>query len=442
MKKKLSIITINLNMKEGLEKSIKSLILQNQKDNIEFIIIDGLSSDGSHEIISKYSEYIDVVKIEKDTGIFDAMNKGIKLATGEYIYFLNSGDEFASSDVLKTIIQEINNTNSSYDIIVGDVATFRFGEYIGIADLYPWIPHQGAFVKTDLMKKYMFDSNLKIFGDLDLWRRLYKDKKFNYHKVDKIIANMELDGVGSNPRFIFKRLKDKIYYAKKHGDYSNLLAAYIVGILAFLSYKCFGEKFYYNTFSKIMQNVKKVVRKPFWAVRKGGIKLYSIITYPIFKMILKNYGFGSFIHPMSSIGNHNLLSIGKYVEINHNATIWGEDISIGDFSQLNPNTTIYGNVKIGKYVMIGPNCMLAGGNHNINDTSKPMRFQGGNSKGIIIEDDVWIGANCVILDGVTIKKGSVIGAGSVVTKSIDSYSIAVGNPCKVIRKRKKINDDC
>ena len=433
--KKLSIISINLNMKEGVENSIKSLLEQDQKSNVEYIVVDGLSNDGSQDIIECYKDYIDIIKIEKDTGIFDAMNKGIELATGEYIYFLNSGDEFAHHDVLTRVLKEMDADNYQHDIYSGDVATFRFGEYIGIANLYPWIVHQSAFVKTSLMKEYMFDQNLKVFGDLDFWRRLYEDKKYKYHKIDKVIANMEIDGIGSNPRFIFKRLKDKRYYAKKHNDYSNLLAAYIIGILGFISFKCFGETFYYHTFSKIMQNIKKVIRKPFWAMRMGGYKLYSLATYPIYNIVLKEYSFGSFIHPFSSIGNHNLLSMGKNVEINHNVTLWGSDISIGNNVQINPNSSIYGNVKIGNNVMIAPNCMIAGGNHNFSDISIPIRYQGDNSKGIVIEDDVWIGANCVVLDGVNIQKGSIIGAGSIVTKDIPEFSIAVGNPCKVIRKR-------
>jgi acetyltransferase-like isoleucine patch superfamily enzyme len=422
-------------MKNGLENSIKSLIAQNQKHNIEYIIVDGLSTDGSQDVIEQYIEYINIVKIEKDTGIFDAMNKGIELATGEYIYFLNSGDEFASDDVLKTVIQEIGSTKSKHNIISGDVATFRFGKYIGIANLYPWIVHQSAFVKTELMKEYKFDSNLKIFGDLDFWRRLYADGKYKYHKIDKTIANMEIDGIGSNPRFIFKRLKDKSYYAKKHKDYSGLLGAYLVGISGFIAYKLFGEKFYYHTFSTIMQNIKKVIRKPFWAIRRGWYKLYSLVSYPFYKISCKDFKFGSFIHPFASIGNHNLLSIGRNVYINHNVTVWGNIITIGDNTQINPNTVLYGNIEIGKNVMIAPNCMIAGGNHNFSDTTTPIRFQGDNSKGIVIEDDVWIGANCVILDGVTIKKGSVIGAASVVTKDIDEYSIVIGNPAKTIKKR-------
>jgi acetyltransferase-like isoleucine patch superfamily enzyme len=163
--------------------------------------------------------------------------------------------------------------------------------------------------------------------------------------------------------------------------------------------------------------------------------LYSLVSYPFYKISCKDFKFGSFIHPFASIGNHNLLSIGRNVYINHNVTVWGNIITIGDNTQINPNTVLYGNIEIGKNVMIAPNCMIAGGNHNFSDTTTPIRFQGDNSKGIVIEDDVWIGANCVILDGVTIKKGSVIGAASVVTKDIDEYSIVIGNPAKTIKKR-------
>ena len=261
--KKISVVTINLNMKQGLEKSIKSLISQNEKDSVEYIVIDGLSTDGSQDVIDQYRDYIDVVKIEKDMGIFDAMNKGIELATGEYVYFLNSGDEFASGDVLSMVMKEMRSDNSVNSIYSGDVATFRFGEFIGIANLYPWIAHQSAFVKATLMKEYKFDSKFKVFGDLDFWRRLDGDKKYEYKKINKVIASMELDGVGSNPRFILTRLKDKRYYAKKHRDYGRLLGSYVVGIFGYLVYIIFGEYVFHNVYSKNVQEVKGKIRSYF-----------------------------------------------------------------------------------------------------------------------------------------------------------------------------------
>lgn len=133
----------------------------------------------------------------------------------------------------------------------------------------------------------------------------------------------------------------------------------------------------------------------------------------------------------NTIGNSVFL--GDNVELRCNGR---NKIIIGNNCSINRNTTIIGNVLLKSNIMIAPSVTIAGGNHNFKDTTtKPMNQQGSSSKGIIIEDDVWIGANSVILDGVVIGKGSVIGAGSVVTKSIPPLSVAVGNPCKVIKTR-------
>ena len=88
--------------------------------------------------------------------------------------------------------------------------------------------------------------------------------------------------------------------------------------------------------------------------------------------------------------------------------------------------------------MIAPNCMIASGNHGIKDNNIPMIEQQCYSKGkIVIEDDVWIGANCVILDGVKISTGAVVGGGSIVTKDIPHKAVVVGNPAKIIKYRTK-----
>ena len=94
-----------------------------------------------------------------------------------------------------------------------------------------------------------------------------------------------------------------------------------------------------------------------------------------------------------------------------------------------------GKLKIGKDSVLGPNVVFFSGNHEFKDPTIPIRFQGGIPKPIVIEEDVWLGANVIVLGDVTIGKGSVIGAGSVVTKYVPPYSIAVGVPAKVIGKR-------
>lgn len=128
----------------------------------------------------------------------------------------------------------------------------------------------------------------------------------------------------------------------------------------------------------------------------------------------------------------------------------GRNISIGYGSRINRNTELGENsgvgrnceimngVSIGNNVMMGPDVYMCTETHEFKDTSVPMRTQGFKEiKKIVIEDDVWIGARVIILPGVTIGKGSVVGAGAVVPRSIPPYSVAVGNPARVVKSRLK-----
>jgi acetyltransferase-like isoleucine patch superfamily enzyme len=138
------------------------------------------------------------------------------------------------------------------------------------------------------------------------------------------------------------------------------------------------------------------------------------------------------------IGGGNI-SIGERTEILAGSLLftYGGSITIGKKCSINPYTIIYGhgNTKIGDNVLIAGQCMIVPNSHIFSDKSKPINTQGGLSKGIVIEDDVWLGHGCSVLDGVTIGSGSVIGAGSVVNKSIPAFSIAAGVPIKIISQR-------
>lgn len=118
---------------------------------------------------------------------------------------------------------------------------------------------------------------------------------------------------------------------------------------------------------------------------------------------------------------------------------WGGKIEIGNNCSINSFCHINGNggLKIGNNVRIAAQCMIIPANHNFGDTDIPITSQGETAKGIIIDDDVWIGGGVCILDGVRIGTGCVIGAGSIVNKSLAPYSVAVGIPAKVIKNRKE-----
>jgi len=134
------------------------------------------------------------------------------------------------------------------------------------------------------------------------------------------------------------------------------------------------------------------------------------------------------------------ITIGKKCNILYNTRISsGYDgyVTIGDYSNINPYCLLggTGGLQIGKNVLIGGFTSINAVNHVFKSRDKPIIQQGRIGKGIIIEDDVWLGTGVRVLDGVTISKGAVIGAGAVVTKNIESFAIAVGVPAKVIKYR-------
>jgi maltose O-acetyltransferase len=134
-------------------------------------------------------------------------------------------------------------------------------------------------------------------------------------------------------------------------------------------------------------------------------------------------------------------SSGKNINVHKGASFGpGYNISIGENSDLGINANIIGigtdgELVLGNDVMMGPDVIIMTRGHNYKDISLPMNRQGGFSKRVVIEDDVWIGFRCIIMPGVTIGKGSVIGAGSVVTRDVAPYTVVGGAPARLLKKR-------
>lgn len=160
-------------------------------------------------------------------------------------------------------------------------------------------------------------------------------------------------------------------------------------------------------------------------IRKTGVLIGGNISIYDNVKIQRRYG-----------GN---IKIGNDCELMDGVLIltYGGDISIGDRCSINPYTIIYGHggVRIGNDVLIAGGCMIIPNNHKFERTDITIREQGCTSKGINIEDDVWIGHGCTILDGVTIGKGAIIGAGSVVNRDVGPYTIHAGTPARLIKSR-------
>lgn len=125
---------------------------------------------------------------------------------------------------------------------------------------------------------------------------------------------------------------------------------------------------------------------------------------------------------------------GENLRVKHNADI-SPSIEVGDNSELGQHSLIHANVKIGSYVIMGPNVKIYTRNHIFTSLEEPIALQGKSSDVTEVGNDVWIGANVIILPGVCIGNHSIIAAGSVVTKSVPDYAIVGGNPAKVIKYR-------
>jgi acetyltransferase-like isoleucine patch superfamily enzyme len=182
-----------------------------------------------------------------------------------------------------------------------------------------------------------------------------------------------------------------------------------------------------RAFLKFCANIKlHTLKHKFFFLFSGKCYFHKNITFE------RNV----YIHAYSKV------SLGTDLHIGRGSYIRLSSLSISSDCAIGPGNVFYGKITIGKFLMTGPNVVIAGGMHGMDLIDTPMIHQSCTNKGrIVIEDDVWIGANAVILDGVTIREGAVIGAGSIVTKDVPSFSIVAGNPARVIKQRSKVNDD-
>ena len=230
---KISIITINYNNGSGLLKTIESVITQTLQ-KFEYIIIDGGSTDGSKELIKKFSEHFTYWVSEVDNGIYNAMNKGIEHAHGEYCFFLNSGDYFANKKVLENVFaNEIKEDLIFGNILVciegGIVKKSKGKEKLTFLDIYSGlIKHQSTFIRRQLFDKFgLYNEDLKIISDWEFFIKTIGLGNVSYKYLDIDISYFDNNGISNhNDKLVAmerKNVLDRYIPALMQPDYEFLL---------------------------------------------------------------------------------------------------------------------------------------------------------------------------------------------------------------------------
>jgi glycosyltransferase len=205
---KISIITAVLNDEKNIEACINSVLEQTYED-IEYIVIDGCSIDGTREIIKNYERSISQWVSEPDHGIYFAINKGIKLSSGEVIGILHADDMYASNNVIAKVVSQI--TKEEVDSCYGDLVYVHHDSTDKVIRYWKscsyqegmfrrgWMPpHPTFFVRKDIYEQFgYFNTNFKISADYELMLRLFEKNKISFHYIPEVLVKMRMGGVSN-----------------------------------------------------------------------------------------------------------------------------------------------------------------------------------------------------------------------------------------------------
>lgn len=224
---KISVITAVYNNVESTEDCLQSVLNQTYND-IEHIVIDGGSTDGTQQKITPYQEHLAFYISEKDKGIFDAYNKGIKKATGDVICILNSDDFFYSSETIGDVVKAFHQTHA--DLV------YAKGLFVSQNDInvvkriysskpfkkhfltYGWIPlHPTIYVKREIYEEYgLYDDSFSIASDYEISLRWFQNDKVKKHFLNQWVVKMRLGGKSTNPKLQKKKSTEDLKIIKQH----------------------------------------------------------------------------------------------------------------------------------------------------------------------------------------------------------------------------------
>lgn len=210
----ITIVTINLNNKDGLKRTIESVVNQTFFDKVEYVIIDGGSTDGSVDVIKEYDGSIAYWCSEPDGGIFPAMNKSIEHINGDYVLYLNSGDILNKNNVIERVYGELDK-----DIVYGNEykvnnkrTLARFPDNLNENFFKKSaLPHQSTFIRAELLKERGYSEQWKVLGDWSWLRERIMVDGVSYKHLNFPISDYDLNGFSTINQKLFFAERDKYY---------------------------------------------------------------------------------------------------------------------------------------------------------------------------------------------------------------------------------------
>ncbi len=504
MKGKVSIIVPIYNAELFLAACIESITSQRYK-NIEIILVDDGSVDGSANVCQRYAQKdCRIIYIrQENAGVSSARNKGLETATGDYVLFVDSDDRL-KCETVEYLVRE--NVEKDHDLVISSYYSV-YKDHIESVDV-----DEAELYDTDKIAQY-FAQHFLEGSTSSVWAKLYKrnliqdcfrtdismgeDLLFNLHYLQRAksvrVINEKLylynqanpNSLVNNFKFFYyeqnfyvcsewikwlrgndvldptinnvyyhisslfntlifavaqnKNVTDKVTLLDKYYDQKTInVIKLTLHRFNFIQRKIF-KLYIKKKFKRALRQIYKyasMLKKTVYKIKK----FKQMTCYVLYKIVgcrlpSKNSARGFFQKIRYSLVKNYIEYCGKDVNIQPHSVI-ARRISIGNYSGVGKHSLIQGNVLIGNHVMMGPEVNIYTQNHNFTRCDIPMDQQGfAEEKGVIIEDDVWIGSRVTILPGVIIGKGSVVGASAVVTKSVAPYSVVAGNPARVVKMR-------
>ena len=260
---RISIITVVYNGVNFLEETIQSVLKQNY-NNIEYIVIDGGSTDGTVDIIKRYEDKIDYWVSERDDGIYDAMNKGMVVATGDFVNFMNGGDVVYEVDSVEQVVSAMQNTDAVYFTRAKVIEDSSYYTYPSkkVSDYEKWLRlslpnHQSMFFPKSFYSLHSYDLRLKLTADDDY--KLWALKKRQMIFIDLIFVIFDRGGISSKHgdiKLFLQRLKESYIRNSKHHRWLRVIVDPFKLFLMFLIDFFLGEK-HFSNFLNMISKIKE-----------------------------------------------------------------------------------------------------------------------------------------------------------------------------------------